>query len=318
VAYVKRKTAVLPYVRFSFITAMLLFLGLCECVVPRSGLSAEDASSLRIGFTGSVYQDVTNTDIKAAVGVLIQKVAWKQFGKGESHYYETLSEMAMDLKNRKTEVLAMPVDEFIELRKRAAIVPILVTSSDSGFETELLLLVRKDSGIRSVRDLRGRAIAMPAKNPRCLDMYLAWLESLVMEEDSGDINAFFSSVKETRTAAKVVMPVFFKQADACVVTRQVFDLTTELNPQISKELMVISRKEKLAQGVIAVDRRVSEDVKEKIRQAFLTLHQTTEGKQLLMLFKVRKLIPYFPGYLKGTESLYAEHSRQRNMIAGRR
>jgi ABC-type phosphate/phosphonate transport system substrate-binding protein len=113
------------------------------------------------------------------------------------------------------------------------------------------------------------------------------------------------------------MPVFFRQADACIVTRQVFDLSLELNPQISRELTIISRKGKLSQGIIAVDRRLSEESKERLRQAFMTLHQTPEGAQLLMLFKVRKLVPYEAGYLKGTESLYAEHSRQRNLIAGR-
>jgi len=37
--------------------------------------------------------------------------------------------------------------------------------------------------------------------------------------------------------------------------------------------------------------------------------KTVEGKQLLMLFKVNDLIPFDPSYLKGTEALYAEHSK---------
>jgi len=304
--------------KYHVIIAMLFFLINCGCIFPVAGAAAEDSTRLRIGFTGSVFQDVTNTDIRAAVSVLIQKVAWKHFGKAESHFYETLSEMATDLKNRKIEVLATPVEEFMELRKQVPIDPLLISSADKGTEMELLLLVRKDSGIRSIHDLRGRSIVMPMRNPRCLDMYIAWIETLLMEEGRKGINTFFSSVKETRPATKAIMPVFFRPADACVVTRQVFDLTSELNPQISRDLTIISRKEKLSQGIIAVDRRLSEETKEKLRQAFLTLHQSPEGQQLLMLFKVRKLVPFIPGYLKATESLYAEHSRQRNMITGRR
>jgi ABC-type phosphate/phosphonate transport system substrate-binding protein len=226
--------------------------------------------------------------------------------------------MAADLKNRKIDVLATPVEEFMELRKQLPLDPLLITASDNGSEMELLLLVRKDSSIRTIRDLRRKTIVMPSRNPRCLDMYTAWLENLLMEEGGKRLDTYFSSVKETRTAAKAIMPLFFRQADACVVTRQVFDLTAELNPQINRELMIISRKGKLSQGVIAVDRRLSEESKEKLRQAFLTLHQTPEGQQLLMLFKVRKLVPFIPGYLKATEALYAEHSKRKNMIAGRR
>jgi phosphonate transport system substrate-binding protein len=297
----------------------VIFSLIITCIIfPITCAKAEDNSRLRIGFTGSAFQDVSNTDIKAAVSVLIQKVAWQHFGKAESRFYETLPEMVMDLKNRKIDVLATPVEEYMEMKKQLPLDPLLITSSDNGSEMELLLLVRKDSGIRTFRDLRGRTFVIPPKNSRCLDMYTAWIETLSIEEGSKGINTYFSSVKESRTTAKAIMPVFFRQADACVVTREVFDLTSELNPQISRDLTIISRKGKLSQGIIAVDRRLSEDNKERLRQAFLTLHQTPEGKQLLMLFKVRKLVPYVAGYLKGTDALYAEHSRQKNLIAGRR
>jgi ABC-type phosphate/phosphonate transport system substrate-binding protein len=296
----------------------IIFLLMSCAIFPVTRAVAEDTSRLRIGFTGSAFQDVSNTDIKAAVSVLIQKVAWQHFGKGESRFYDTLSEMAADLKNRKIDVLATPVEEYMEMKKHLPLDPLLITASDNGSEMELLLLVRKDSGIHTFRDLRGRTIVVPPKNPRCLDMYTAWLETLSMEEGSKGIDTYFSSAKETRTVAKAVMPVFFRQADACVVTRQVFDLTAELNPQINREISIIARKGKLSQGVIAVDRRLSEETKEKLKQAFITLHQTPEGRQLLMLFKVRKLVPFVPDYMKGTDALYADYIRQKHMITSRR
>ncbi|NVN89657.1 MAG: PhnD/SsuA/transferrin family substrate-binding protein [Desulfuromonadales bacterium] len=287
-----------------FITCHVIF-AMLFCLV--SSACAEDLNSLRMGYTGSIYLDVVNTDIRAAVSVLVKKIVLKNFSKGEPRIYDTLGEMATDLKNGKLDAVGMPPDEFMELRKRVPIDPILITTPNNGFDTELLLLVRKDSGIRSVRELRGRSLVMPLRNPRCLNMSVAWLETLLIEEGGRNIASYFSSVKETRTTANAVMPVFFRQADACLMTRQVLDLACELNPQIARELVVIARQEKLSQGIIAVDHRLSEEIREKIRQSFLNLHQTTEGKQLLMLFKVRKLMPYVPGYLKATEALYANH-----------
>ncbi len=288
-------------------TRFFLFIGLALFFAPRS--DAKEDSHLVIGYTGSVYQDVVSTDIRAAVSVLIQKVVWRHFVKGETRYYETLPEMAADLRNRKIQVLATPAEEFMELRKRVPIDPILVAAASTGPETQLLLMVRKDSGIHSVRELRNRTIVIPQRSPRCSTLYQIGLENLLMGEGGGTIDDFFSSVREVRTAAKVVMPVFFRQADACVVSRQVLELMTELNPQIGRELMAIARVDGLSQGIIAVDRRLPEATREKIRQAFLTLHQTPEGEQLLMLFKVRKLVPFPDGYLKATESLYARHAK---------
>jgi ABC-type phosphate/phosphonate transport system substrate-binding protein len=290
----------------------LIIITLICCLIPgaftvRPGsVHAAENFHLSIGYTGAAYQDISNTDMKASVNVLMNKVAWKHFGRGDTRFYDSLTDMAADLKTGKIQVLAMPIEEFMAVRNRIPIDPILVTISENGHENELVLLVRKDSGIRSISGLRGRSLIMPMKNPRCVNIYIAWLEILLKREKSR-MGSFFSTVKETRTVSKAVMPVFFRQADACVVTRQVLELTSELNPQISRELTVIASVDKLSQGIIAVDRRLSEEKREKIRESFLSLHQTPEGRQLLMLFKVNRLVPFAPGNLKATEALYAEY-----------
>lgn len=296
-----------PAVRILVIAAMLI-----ACLCCRAGEAAGSDITLQMGYTGKTYPDVNNKDVKAAVSVLTRKIAWQKIGKGNARYYDDIREMERDFRERKVQVLALPVETFLEIRNRIPVDPVLVSTTDRGHDTELLLLVRKDNGIHSVRDLKNRVIAMPMRNHQYGDLYYTWLETLLMREGFGcRIDSFFSSVKEMRTVAKVVMPVFFRQADACVVSRQVFDLTSELNPQIGKELIPICRIEKLAHGVIAFDRRLPEETRQIFRQAFLALHESPEGEQLLMLFQVRKLIPFRPDYLKTTEALFAEYQKRR-------
>jgi ABC-type phosphate/phosphonate transport system substrate-binding protein len=247
---------------------------------------------------------------------LIRKIAWKHFGKSEARYYDNTSEMAADLKSGKVQVLCGPPEEFLELRNRAPVDPILITSSSSGHETELLLLVRKDSGIRSLLALKNKSIVMPHRNP-INSMFHVWIETLLMRNGSGSIATFFSSVKEARTASRGIMPVFFRQADACVVTRHIFNLTSEMNPQIGRELVPIARMSKLSQGIISIDRRLPEEIKGKIRQAFLTLPESPDGKQLLMLFQVSRMVPFRPEYLDATEALFAEHQLLKTRVTRR-
>jgi ABC-type phosphate/phosphonate transport system substrate-binding protein len=281
-----------------------------------AGKSAAGDFHLRMGYAGEVYPEVNNKDVNAAVSVLTQRIVWKKIGKGDARYYDDIREMERDFKERKVQVLALPVEAFLEIRNHIPIDPVLVSTTDRGHDTELLMLVRKDSGIHSVRDLKKRTITMPMRNRQYGDLYYTWLETLLMREGFGHrIDDFFSSVKEMRTVAKVVMPVFFRQADACVVSRHVFDLTSELNPQIGRELTSIARIERLAHGVIAFDRRLPEETRQKFRQAFLALHDTPDGQQLLMLFQVRKLIPFKPDYFKVTEALFAEYQSRRSGFA---
>jgi len=295
------------------VTIAIAFLLLCaQLLIYISVTDASAPSHLTIGFTGSAFQDVSNTDIKAAVSMLIQKVAFKYFDKAESHYYENLTNMVADMRNGKVQVFTTPVEEFMELRKMIPLDPILATSSANGTEMELLLLTRKNSGIHSIWDLKGKSIVIPKRNPKYRTLFQIWLESMLYGKGYDTMEDFFSTVKEANTTSKAILPVFFRQAEACVVTRQVLNLTTEMNPQINRELAVIASKGKLAQGIIAVDRRLPEETKERMKQAFLTLHETPDGEQLLMLFKVKKLIPIPSGYLKGTEDLYAQCKKNKN------
>jgi len=277
---------------------------------------ATEAYLLNLGFTASSYQESTNNDINAAVSVLIQKIARKYFSESKARYFDNFAEMATAMKNGKIQVLCGPPEEFLAMRNRTPLTPILITSSSSGPETELLLLVRKDSGIRSLSDLKGKSIVMPHQTP-VNNMFHIWIETLLMREGYGSIAVFFSSVKESRIISRGIMPVFFRQAAACVVTRHIFNLTSELNPQIGRELVPIARMSKLSQGIISIDRRVPNEIKNKVIQAFLNLPESPDGKQLLMLFQVSKIIPFRPEYLDATEALFNEHQRLKARFARR-
>jgi ABC-type phosphate/phosphonate transport system substrate-binding protein len=289
---------------------------LCSIAFPTRS-HAEEAFNLSLGYTGSAYLETTNKDLQAAVSVLIQKIAWKYFGKSKAQYYDNISEMAAALKSGKVQVMCGAPEEFMKLRTLSPLDPILITASGSDYETELLLLVRKESGIRSLLDLKNKSIVMPARNTSVDNMFQVWIETLLMRAGYSRIETFFSSVKENRSTSRGIMTVYFRQADACVVTRQLFNLASELNPQIGRELVPIARIGKLSQGIISVDRGLPDNLRERIKQAFLNVTESPEGKQLLILFQISKMIPFRPEYLTATEALFSENQRLKAKFARR-
>jgi ABC-type phosphate/phosphonate transport system substrate-binding protein len=264
---------------------------------------------VNIGFSSGAFVSIPKEDIKIASRILVQKVARNTVGSADSKIYDSIADIEQDLKTKRLDVIALTTDDFLELSTRTPLDPMLVTATSKGHEVELLLLVRKDSAIRSFGDLRNRRIAIPAKQNQFGSMYSIWLETLVRRHGFPGGAGFFAAVAETKKPSQALMQVFFRQSDACVTTTQFLDLSSELNPQIGRELKVIERLPKLAGGIMAFRSDLPEEHKKRIRQALLTLHEDQEGKQLFVLFQLKKLLPYRPEYIRATEALHTEHRR---------
>ena len=283
-------------------------LALIFCILCWNAQADEPAKfHLRIGFSSRAFVNVPSEDIRVAIRMLSQKVARKTVGSAESRIYDSTQEIERDLKARQVDLLVLMPEEFIFLRNRVPLEPMAVTSTDSGNTVEILLLVRKESKFTGIGELRDRAIVMPPKISQYGNLYYIWVETLLLREGIPEMARFFSSVREARTSSQGLLPVFFRKADACVVTSNTYDLACELNPQIGRELKVIARIKGLAGGVIAIRRDLPEERKQRVRRALLTLHEDQEGKQMFVLFKLSRLVPFPPEYLKATEALLEEH-----------
>jgi phosphonate transport system substrate-binding protein len=217
--------------------------------------------------------------------------------------------MEHDLKAKKLDLVFLTPGDFLELAGRTPLDPVMVSVAGKSHELEILILVRKDRHIRDFKELRNSVIAVPAKVIQHGTLYSLWVETLVMREGFHDMAAFFNSVRETPSPSQALMQVFFRQADACAVTSQTFELASELNPQIGREIMALARKDKLVGGIIAVRRDLSEEHKQKVRQVLATLHEDQGGRQLLVLFQLNRLVPYRADYIKTTEAFIAEHKK---------
>jgi ABC-type phosphate/phosphonate transport system substrate-binding protein len=301
------------------LAVLVLCLFVATCLL-RSGCDAAEPGSfhVNIGFSSKAFVNIPREDIRVAVRILSQKVAKNTVGSADSRIYDSTAEIEQDLKAKRLDAVALTPEDFLEIGAGTPVEPVMVTATDKGHEVELLLLTRKDSGISSFQGLKNRTIAIPARIVQYGNMYFTWVETLSMRKGFQNMASFFSSVGETKTPSLSLMQVFFRKADACAVTSQVFELTSELNPQIGRELKVIERFGKLAGGIIVFRPDLQEDRKQKLLQALRTIHEDQEGRQLFVMFQLSRLIPYRPEYLQATEAFFAEHRRIKLRLAHRR
>jgi phosphonate transport system substrate-binding protein len=281
--------------------------------VPVSG-----AQHLIVGYSSNVFIDVDIEEARSVTKVWSDMILKRRFPEGasESLIFMDTESIEEALVERKVDLLVLASNDYLFLKDRVPLQPVFVTANDNGFYHQVVLLVRRDAGIRQLGDLRQRQLTVSKDQSRTIHMI--WLETLLMKEGSLDPKEFFSSVKEVRRSSQAILPVFFRQTDACVTTRQAFDLACEMNPQVGKELTVLAQSPEIIGGVIAFRAGYGERLKEIHKEVLSTLDADPQGRQLLKLFRMRRLVPFRPEYMKTMEALFREHRDLQSRYAKRK
>jgi hypothetical protein len=81
-----------------------------------------------------------------------------------------------------------------------------------------------------------------------------------------------------------VLPVFFRNMDACLVTRRAFDLMGELNPQIRAKLRILASSPRVTPVVVGLRNGCLPYQKKAFQEAITGLGGTAYGRQILAVF----------------------------------
>lgn len=274
--------------------------------------------SLVIGFSDAVLSEVDLKDAKAATKVWADMIMRRKHVKVESDgvVFDGLASMDDALRAGRVDLVWLLPRDYLEARGRLPIVPIVIASPGSVLFNEFVLVVRRGGGIGSLRDLKDRRLVVETNRSEAVSR--VWLETLLMKEGwREEPQQFFASVKAARKPSQIVMPVFFGQADAGVVTRHSFDTMVELNPQLGRELKSIASSAPYVAAIGCLRREYNDKYGESIRETLERLHEDPQGKQILALFRQGKLVRFTESHLASVESLLKEHDALRLQLAGR-
>jgi phosphonate transport system substrate-binding protein len=122
---------------------------------------------------------------------------------------------------------------------------------------------------------------------------------------------FFSRVNFQPKSSRVVLPVFFRQADACLVSRRSFQVMSELNPQLPRSLRPLLNSARLVNSFLAVHRELPAERKRRFVHALTTLHSSPYGRQALTFFGCQRLIAVDGAILRPTLDLLSAYDRIR-------
>jgi ABC-type phosphate/phosphonate transport system substrate-binding protein len=285
-------------------TARIASLGCFAVLAVAIGARAADPQSdgavipIRIGASSALVEaEVNATDARAALVVWSEALS-RGTGIRILHTPEVMSPpelLFQRVRQGELDVFACTIREYVRMVSYTDPGLVFIDQSYLSGGEEYLILVHADSEIRNVSDLRGHSLSVYSGNA----MILAsdWLDTVLAELNLGPAASFFKQITQNPKAARAVLPVFFRQADACLVNRSALEVLIEMNPQISSKLRVLDGSPKMVPTLVAVHRNCSQLQKDRLRFAMTSMNNNPSGQQILRLFGSRGLSASTPAIL---------------------
>jgi ABC-type phosphate/phosphonate transport system substrate-binding protein len=216
-------------------------------------------------------------------------------------------EMGAAIKLGRVDMVAGSADQTVKSVRNRVLDPAFVTETAGSVYEDAVLIVRKDSAVMKLADLRGKRL-MTLEGAR-FGNHHRWLDTWTLREANVRVGPFFASVKEGRTSSKVVLACFFGGADACLVPRGGYELASEMNPQILERMKVLGSSTNLIGAIVAFRADLEPQKKARVARIMARLHEDPRGRQILKIFRRSRLVAFKPEYLAGIEALIGEHEQ---------
>lgn len=272
-----------------------------------------DNSPLRLGLSEQVVRGVSLNDARAALIVWADEIG-KAAGVNLAHNQNLVlpsDQLLTAIRNGTVDVFCLTVQEYRQ------VIPYVDTSriivDDYGGE-EMVLLVREGIGVTSLAGLRGRSlIILDAPGD---GLASPWLTVSLWKEGLDSPDQFFGHITHNTKLAQVVLPVFFGQADACLVTRRGLNTMFELNPQLQRKLHILLTSPKAACAFFAS--RKGPNSRKALLSRLPEVQSSPAAKQVLTLFQSPGFALSDLEYLRSANTILDAYERHHETAANKK
>lgn len=256
-----------------------------------------------IGFSQKTLANVDAKDATSALGIYAEELGRQLGYEAQSRMYEGTDGIVRDMNAGKLDIVATSILEYFQIKSRVDAELAVVHVRNGKAWCRYLILSSVDGGPSSIDELKGKRIAFRKGD----DLARLYLDTVILKQHRVDAKRFAASIEEKLKASQVILSVFFKQTDACVIDDDAYKIICELNPQVGKKLKVLAASSELVNSVSFFRRGLKESVKQKTITVTNTLKDTPRGKQIFLLFKMTDVVPVSEADLEGVRKLVTEY-----------
>jgi phosphonate transport system substrate-binding protein len=265
----------------------------------------------QLAFSTNMFTEVKVEDARAAMKVWMMTIARERHIPIEPDIkvYDGIEQMLIASRNEPVEGFAVTAEECLRLREKIQMDRLVVGVHDGQITEQYVVLVRKEGGIQKIGDLRDRSMTI-LENPR-MSLARVWLDTLLLEEGFQSSAAFLKRTTAVNKLAQVVLPVFFRNSDACLVTSRGFRTMSELNPQVGKQLRVLAASPEVVPTVFVFRCDRVSPHRARMVNEMGRFPDSPAGQQILTLIQADRIIEQPLSCMTGAFDLLAAHQRLR-------
>ncbi len=172
--------------------------------------------------------------------------------------------------------------------ERIGVVVLARPETDQGVSTyHGLIFVRKDSGIRTARQMRGKRFAFVDRATTA--GYLLPLKYF-RENGVDDYRTYFAETYFAGTHEDVVHDVLKGKADVGAAKNTVYERLAAADGRIARDLVILARSPDVPENGLAVRGDIEEPVRKALKDALIGMHDDPEGREILRKFGAHRFV----------------------------
>jgi hypothetical protein len=273
-------------------------------------MAAADNAQFRVGISYASFTPVGRNDASAAMKAWAQSVIKEQqiTMAVTTEIIDDVNTLKEKIAKKELEGASMSTVEFIQLDKKPEFV--YLVSKQGLFTEKYVLLTHSGSGISKLEDLKGKRFTRHLSLKT--SMAEPWLETLLESQNLGSKKLFFSEETTNENPSKVILRVFFKQSDVCLVTASAYEIACEMNSQVRTILKPLIYSKALVPSLFFfVPDNTSKNLN-YFESAVQNVHKSTAGLQLLTVFQGDRILKKPVSVLDESMQLLMEYEKIRS------
>ncbi len=254
-----------------------------------TALLAGETSPVKIGIVKTLFNDLTKEKIDIATESFPDIMKESTQTEGKLVLGLDYTGVAKQLADKQIHLGVFNSFEYAWALQKHPDLKVLMVAGKKDEMMRASIMVRKDSKIASVADLKAQTVSIPK---RTREFSLLYLERMLADKHQSESSKFFGKIILSENLETALDDLAAGKVKAALMDTHGLDFYQDLKPGLFNRLKALDQSAVFPPVAIAyLPGAIGEATLKKLSNGLLTSHQSDKGKEMMRLWKIDGFLP---------------------------